>query len=72
MAKTPRRPEPPVTPFSIASQVTGPPFAHSLTNAALRQRLTDEVVHPHPVQPPTPATEAVAKPASSRKRTKRK
>ena len=40
MPKRPGKPAVNLTPFSIASQVTGPPFAHSLDKAELRQQLT--------------------------------
>ena len=43
MPKRPGKPEPNLTPFSIASQVTGPPFAHSLDHAELRKKLMLEM-----------------------------
>lgn len=43
MPKRPSRPEPNLTPFSIVGQVTGPPFAHSLDIAAVRQKLMQEM-----------------------------
>ena len=43
MPKFPGKPEMTISPFSIVSQLTGPPFAHSLNNADQRKKLMQKM-----------------------------